>query len=437
MSLYVKVFLWFWCALFLAMAVAVGTTNWLEHNFYRPASTTETQQLVRLIEQERPIVAEGRKLWRKMNSGWNLVSVPVDLINHLPYNLEDFVDQAGQEGLVLFGQESGWLMIGPLQQHGYLYLAVSRDQWFSLFEAQDRLLILLAILAVVTLLCFILVWNLTRPIRQLQQGVRLLATGNFDVEDMRSVRKRKDEIGMLAGEMVQMAEALKRLLLSHEQLLHDVSHELRSPLTRLQIALAIARKKDPQQSLDNEHNRIERAVNQINYLISQILDLARLQKNDASSLQMQPLPLIPNLQEWVDDAAIELEQKKIQIHWQLPAKLPAYHADWLLLERAFDNLLRNAIRFSPHASTLSVGAKREADHLLFWVQDQGPGVPEESLTSIFNPFTQVDSARDHASGGYGLGLALARRIVELHGGHIEACNQHPGLRVTIHLPIND
>ncbi|HUH57652.1 MAG TPA: histidine kinase dimerization/phospho-acceptor domain-containing protein, partial [Pseudomonadales bacterium] len=279
-SLFFKIFLWFWSVVFIAMVVAVLTNNWLKKDYSRSATQQEIMQLVSMIEQERANIAEGRKLWRKTDPGWNLIAVPQDLLSHLPQALEDFTEQADRSGKVLYGQQGGWLLIGPLQHQGYLYLAASHAQWFTVFEAQDRVLVLLVALSVVTLLCLVLVWNLTRPIRQLQLAVRQLALGNFDTTELRQVKSREDEAGMLAGEMVNMAVALKRLLTSQHQLLRDVSHELRSPLTRLQIALAIARKKDPQGNLEVEHNRIERAVGQINNLISQILDLARLQQDE-------------------------------------------------------------------------------------------------------------------------------------------------------------
>jgi len=217
--------------------------------------------------------------------------------------------------------------------------------------------------------------------------------------------------------------------------LRDVSHELRSPLTRLQIALGIARKKDPQGSLQNEHDRIERAVGQVDGLVGQILDLARLQQQDSKQLQLESRAVAHQLDNWIKDAEIEMDEKQIQLQSRLPADDIDCNWDWVLVERAVDNILRNAIRFSPHGGKLDVSSHLTNDGSIeIAIQDQGPGVPEEDLKRIFDPFTQVDSARDHASGGYGIGLALVHRIVELHDGIIEASNQSPGLRITIRLP---
>src|SRR5690606_22023536 len=178
----------------------------------------EVMHLIHMMEQDRPILAEGRKLWRKVKPGWNLVSVPADLITQLPHDLEEFADQAALSGNILFGQNDGWLMIGPLEQSGYLYIGVARRQWPGLLENEDRWLVPVAMILVVTLLCFVLVWSLTIPIRRLQRTVRRLAAGNFDVSDLRHVRFREDEIGLLAGEVMDMAGSLQRLLHSHQQL---------------------------------------------------------------------------------------------------------------------------------------------------------------------------------------------------------------------------
>lgn len=430
-SLFFQIFLWFWSVVFIAMVVAVLTNNWLKKDYHRTASEQEILQLVTMIEEERANIAEGRKLWRKTDPGWNLIAVPKELVSHLPQALEDFAVKADTQGKVLYGQQDGWLLIGPLQHQGFLYLAASHAQWFTLFEAQDRVLVLLAALLVVTLLCFVLVWRLTRPIRQLQLAVRQLALGNFDTTELKQVKSRDDETGMLAAEMVNMAVSLKRLLSSHHQLLRDVSHELRSPLTRLQIALAIARKKDPEKKLATEHHRIERAAEQVNNLISQILDLARLQQEE---LYLEEKDVAAQVRLWVEDAELELEQKNLSVEWCITSEQLSAQWDWLLIERAFDNLLRNAIRFAPPNSTIQIGLQAEPKTVQLWVQDQGLGVPEENLSTIFDSFAQLDPARDHANSGYGLGLTLVQRIAELHAGAVVASNKNPGLRVLITLP---
>lgn len=420
------------------MWAAVFAMTWLKHDYVRPASPDEIQLLMKLIDEERPNIAQGRKLWRQLSEGWNLVASSAQLTHDLPPELESFVELANDAEEVLFSQHSDWQLIGPLQRDDYLYIAVTEPDFYQLFETHDRILVVGAMILVVTLLCLALVWSLTKPIRQLQHAVRRLSHGNFDLESLATVRNRNDVLGRLALDIQEMVTSLQRLLSSHQQLLRDVSHELRSPLTRLQIALAIARKKDTEQLLESEHGRIERAVSQVNNLISEILDLARLQGNDSNLLQKEKLPLKQQLQMWIEDAELEFAPKQLKIEWQLPSYVVPLNADWLLIERAFDNLLRNAIRFSPEQGKLTIAVRHDQqskpNKVEISVQDEGPGVPEQELESIFNPFAQIDFARDHAAGGYGLGLALVKRIVELHGGSVGACNQQPGLRVSLLLP---
>jgi len=434
-SLFLKIFLWFWAVIFLAMGAAVFTYEWIGNDYLRKASPNEVALLIDQIEHERPVIAEGRRLWRALRPGWNLVAVPVETTSQLPHDLEEFADQAANRQEVLWGQNDGWVMIGPLQYEGYLYMSVARTEFHNVLDNEYRWLVPLIVILVVTLLCFLLVWNLTRPVRRLRSTVQQLGRGNFDVSGLKKDLKRHDEIGILATDVVDMAGALQRLIHSHQQLLRDVSHELRSPLTRLQIALGIARKKDTDSRLATEHDRIERAVEQVDSLISEILDLARLRQTSSSTLQTESRPLTSQMEIWLLDAELEISQKKLQLVTHYPVSELTADWEWMLVERAFDNLLRNAIRYSPEGAALTVGAAAgEGNSIEIWIADRGPGVPPEDLQRVFDAFVQVDSARDHAAGGYGIGLALVKRIVELHNGEIRAENLSPGFRVTICLP---
>ena len=435
-SLFLRIFLWFWFIVFLAMTAAVGMIVWIEDDYYRQATVQETRLLRSIIDTQRPILAEERRFWRKLRPGWNLVITPLDNISQLPHDIEEFADEAAERSQILWGQDDGWQMIGPVRSGNYLYVAVARHGWEGVFEDEDRWAIPVVMVLVVTLLCSLLAWSLTRPVRRLQGAVKRLAKGDFDMSALNKSYRRHDEIGALTQEVIDMADALQRLLHSHQQLLRDVSHELRSPLTRLQIALAIARKKDLDGILDAEHDRIERAVGQVDNLIGQMLDLARLQQQDEAELLSEDDVVQERVAEWLDDADIECQSHNLSIcrNWS-PTPMTA-HWDWLLVERAFDNIVRNAIRFSPEGAELTVSCQRLNDRVELSVRDQGPGVPQDELARIFDAFTQVDSARDHASGGYGIGLALVKRIVELHGGRVRAENTHPGLRVTLSLPLS-
>ncbi len=434
-SLFLRIFLWFWSVVFIAMFTAVLTGLWIEDDYLRQATPNETLLLVRMIERQRPVMVEDRKLWRRIRPGWNLVATPMDMISQLPHDIEEFVDEAADRSQVLRGQNDGWLLIGPIRRGDYLYVAVSRIGWQSILEDEGRWMLPAAMILVVTLLCFVLAWSLTRPIRRLQYAVKQLGGGDFDMSALKVDGLRRDEIGALTNEFVDMAASLQRLLHSHQQLLRDVSHELRSPLTRLQIALGIARKKDTDNRLCAEHARIERAVSQVDSLIGQMLDLARLQEQDQHQLQLSDGIVQEHLEQWLADADLELAARQVNTVVNWPAEPVATQWDWLLIERAFDNLLRNAIRFAPEGSALTINLLRQQDELVVNIRDRGPGVPDDQLTRIFDAFTQVDSARDHAAGGYGIGLALVKRIAELHGGRVVAANAMPGLSISLVIPI--
>jgi two-component system sensor histidine kinase CpxA len=165
-----------------------------------------------------------------------------------------------------------------------------------------------------------------------------------------------------------------------------------------------------------------------------MLDLARLQQQDQAELLCEEDVVQERVQEWLDDAEIESNDHKLTLRFESDKAPILADWDWLLVERAFDNLVRNAIRFSPEGSELVIGCRLIKGRVELSVRDHGPGVPEDELSRIFDAFTQVDSARDHASGGYGIGLALVSRITELHDGTVVAENQSPGLKVTLSLP---
>lgn len=436
-SLFFKILMWLWLTILFAMILAGMTLNWLEDDFIRPATSDETMQVLQLLDRLPPLPAEGHKLWGQLQHGWNLVVVPVDAVSELPHDIEEFVDQAGEVGRIMYGQDDGWLMIGPVQQGGFLYTAVARQGFQQALESDSRWVVPLVLIVAVTALCFLLVWSLTSPMRRLQAAVRHMADGDFDVSELNEDLKRQDELGQLVREVARMANATHRLLASQQQLIQDVSHELRSPLARVQIALGLARKKDAEGKVDRELDRIERASGQVAELIEQILDLARLDRLEDNQLQTQCRVLYPVLQQWLEDAELELAGRRLTARVELADPNLRCQWDWMLVERAFDNLLRNAIRYSPEGSEICIGVAISDDQEVveLAVCDQGPGVPEDMLETIFDPFRQVDSARSPgASGvGYGIGLALVSRIAELHQGQVVAANTTPGLRVSLRL----
>jgi two-component system sensor histidine kinase CpxA len=389
--------------------------------------------LQRIAENMKPLKIKKRGLWRRLKPGWNIVRFNESQLNDIPHDIAEFYEHALVEQQSLWGQEDGLVLMGPLVHRDQIYIAVSRYHWRHSLDEGERWLIPFLVVVMVSLLCGVLAWHLTSPIRRLQQAAKKLSAGDFDISELRSNLNRGDELGDLSVEFVEMADSLQRLLQSHRQLLRDVSHELRSPLTRLQIALGIARKKDEYNSLQSEHDRIERAAGQVANLVTQILDLAKLQQE--GELTTERLDLVRLFKVWLQDAELELASKNLTIEWQLQEQEVFCHIDVVLMQRAFDNVLRNAIRFSPAGGILTLNLSKQDKQVSFTLCDQGPGVNEDQLEDIFSPFTQADQSRNHATSGYGIGLAMVERILNMHHGEVKAKNvEQSGLCIEWSLP---
>ncbi|MEJ5349520.1 MAG: ATP-binding protein [Desulfosoma sp.] len=293
-----------------------------------------------------------------------------------------------------------------------------------------------ALVAVASILCFFLARHFVAPLRTLQQGACLLASGDFSIRVGPSLHRRHDEFGALARDFDLMAEKLGRLVEAQRQLLRDISHELRSPLTRLGVALELTRKQAPRE-LSPFFDRIEKESERLNTLISQVLILARLDHGE-STFSFDRVALDQIVEEVARDADFEAQGKGCTVRWFLEPAEVLGSAE--LLRSAVENVLRNAVRYSPHGTEITVTVNRvvakEDECVEIRVEDQGPGVPESRLEEIFRPFYRVAEARDRGSGGAGLGLAIAQKAVQRHGGKMRAVNRpEGGLCVLMQLPI--
>lgn len=432
-SLFIKIFLWFWIVVVVCMTVATLSFQWLQDDYHRPLQISEQHLLQRIAETMKPLAIKKRGLWSRLQPGWNIIRFKESQLHEVPHDIAEFYEQALAEQQSLWGQEDGYVMMGPMLHNDQIYIAVSRYHWRHSLDEGERWLIPFLVVFMVSVLCGVLAWHLTSPIRRLQKAAKQLSGGDFDVTELRSNMNRRDELGDLSVEFVEMADSLQRLLQSHRQLLRDVSHELRSPLTRLQIALGIARKKDSNSDLKAEHDRIERASIQVSNLVTQILDLAKLQQE--GELITERMDLVRLFKMWLQDAELELAHKNIKVKWQLSDDELCCDIDTILMQRAFDNVLRNAIRFSPEGGILTLSLNKKGQKVVFRISDQGPGVDEAQLEEIFAPFTQADHSRNHANGGYGIGLAMVKRIINMHHGEVSASNNpDSGLCVEWEIP---
>ena len=282
----------------------------------------------------------------------------------------------------------------------------------------------------------LLAWYLTHPISRLRTGFDRLAHGDLAVRLKPEMGRRRDEIADLAGDFDTMAERLQQLVRARDQLMHDVSHELRSPLARLNMAIGLARQTP--QRMEETLTRIEHETGRLDVLVGELLTLARVESGDP---QLDGYFEIEGLvRTVVDDARFEADASGVQVRTNVEdasgeRPRPTVKGNPELLRRAIENIVRNALRFSKRGQTVDVDvdADQAARSYILRIRDEGPGVPPESLQVMFDPFIRV-----HEVGfgkGYGLGLAIARRTILAHSGSILAENRpEGGLAVTVRLP---
>ncbi len=276
------------------------------------------------------------------------------------------------------------------------------------------------------LVCYGLSWLLTRRLKQLQQASRQLAMGDLDAR-LQVRETGGDETDELSRDFNSMAQQLQARIEDQKRLLADVSHELRSPLARLRIALALA--QDSADKSPANLQRIELETERLEELISQLL------ASQLGPIELDtPVDLVPLLHQLCSDGNFEGtgQGKRIVFSHSLDQALVASSGD--LLHKSLENILRNALNHSRANSTVTVSLDRHDQYYRICVEDQGGGVPEEDLARIFEPFYRTDSARRRETGGHGLGLAIARRATHRHGGEIRAENGSAGLMVSVWLP---
>jgi len=323
----------------------------------------------------------------------------------------------------------------------------------------------LAIMFVGGLFCYGLARYLTSPVSKLRAATQELARGNLSARVAPTLGKRRDELASLAADFDRMAETIESLINSQRRLLGDISHELRSPLARLNVALELARQRSGTEAV-SALERIQREAEILNEMIGQLLALTRLESG-AEEVRKSEFDLALLVREISDDAAFEARSRKRSVKLQSVDKCTIVGNEQLL-RRAIENVVRNAVLYTAENTEVEVkldclddpgnrelygkvpSTKDKAQNIrvtqgsfqpdsqraVITVRDHGLGVPENALTEIFRPFYRVDDARDREAGGVGLGLAIAERALRLHGGSVKAANiATGGLVVTMFLPI--
>ncbi|MGH9499432.1 MAG: ATP-binding protein [Terriglobales bacterium] len=287
------------------------------------------------------------------------------------------------------------------------------------------------------LVCYLLARYLTSPIVRLRAATQKLAEGDLAARAGMPKSRRHDEMAELMRDFDRMAERLEKLVNAQRRLLTDISHELRSPLARLNVALELARRRSGSEA-GSALDRIDRETNRLNQLIQKLLTIARLDGGD-EYIQKSPVRLEQLISEIAKDAAFEAQDRRCEVAVDIVNDCVVM-GNCRLLQSAIENVVRNAIRYTEPGTGVQIRLQQESGangaEAEVRVTDSGPGVPEEAIDKLFRPFYRIDDARGRQTGGVGLGLAITERAVALHGGSIRALNRpQGGLMVEIRLPM--
>jgi two-component system sensor histidine kinase CpxA len=287
---------------------------------------------------------------------------------------------------------------------------------------------LLVVLVIGGIFCYWLARYLTTPVLKLRTTTNELAEGNLGARVATNLVKRRDEVGQLGRDFNVMAERLESMVKAQQRLLGDISHELRSPLARLGVALGLARQRSGTEA-NGALDRIERESDNLNEMISQLLTLTRLESGTDSRKRTE-VNLAALVREVAEDADFEARSvnRAVQVVSSDDCSINGVEE---LLRSAVENVVRNAVRYTPEGTAVEVALRKQNggtdNFAVISVRDRGKGVPEDALERIFRPFYRTEDARDRQSGGgTGLGLAIAERAVRMHGGSVQAVNAADG-----------
>ena len=424
-SLYVGILLTMVGILSLSLMVFYGISRQLERVVFFPVFSAmdelQLEDAQKALDQDGPaaVSAYMQRLDRLFGGNHYLLnSVGLDVASGK--DRSNLIPPSGVEGRQIRGRET--IISHKTRDATLWFIAVSPTRPHPGTFTPYYLLVI----AATGVLCWIAAVWLVSPIRELTATVERFGRGDLSA---RLGTARRDEFGYLARAFNEMADRLQNLLTSERRLLADISHEMRSPLARLKFAVRLAR-TSPDQSLAID--RIERDVDRIASMVSELVEITRAEGDpEARKFEMVDLGEVVN--EIVSDERLEAELRGCRFHIHGRLSRPIW-GDRELLRRAIENVVRNAVRYSPRHSSVNISLTENPETAIVKIRDQGVGVPDELLTQIFKPFFRVEEARDVQSGGVGLGLSIAKRAVHLHQGAITAENANPGLEVQITLP---
>jgi two-component system sensor histidine kinase CpxA len=473
-SLFLKVFLWFWLAMVLVIA-ALAVTSYLTRSeplprppqFIESLMTAYSRTAVETFEREGP---------QALNSFLGRIEREADIRSYLfdaggkelagrdaMLEVKELAARVAQTGNPAARMLGGGMVIEArpvMARDGgkYIFVAVlplgprppSESPGrpgpprpllgpFNFLLAESSTAFVLRLLAVILtagLLCYLLARYIVSPVVKLREVTRRVTSGDLSARVSPLLGRRSDELAAMGHDFDAMASKIETLMTAQQRLLRDISHELRSPLARLNVALDLARKRagpDAASAL----SRIELESNRMGKMISQLLALSRWESNNG--FQHERVELSAVVREIVADADFEARNDHRAVRITVCDECQMVGAG-ALLRSAIENVVRNAVRYTMEGTTVEVslqchGTNGDRDALIR-VRDYGMGVPEEMLADIFKPFYRVEEARDRESGGTGLGLAISERAIRLHNGTITAQNlPEGGFLIEIRLPV--
>jgi signal transduction histidine kinase len=453
-SLFLKVFLWFW----LAMALVIGA-------FFITTELTRTEDVFSmhaLTDKYTAFIAQNAALAYERD-GQPGLTIYLERMERETDIRARLFDEQGQElsglgaqpgapelvsraaarasGPVVNPSAKQLLLAFPIRteaERRYVFVVGSNARFGppprNLWSLVPRIL---AVLLTAGVLCYLLARYIVSPVVKLRTVTRQVARGDLSARVGPLLGRRRDELAAMGRDFDAMATRIEALMIAQQRLLRDISHELRSPLARLNVALDLARKRAGREAA-SALERIEREARRINEMIGQLLALVRWESS-ADGLRQETIDLRRLVMEVAEDADFEArgQNREVRVVTCDDCRTTGTYS---LLRSAVENVIRNALRYTDEGTTVDVSLQCQGTNgegrAVIIVRDHGPGVPEEMLAEIFRPFYRVEEARDPDSGGTGLGLAITARAIRLHDGTVSAANApDKGLIVEINLPL--
>jgi two-component system sensor histidine kinase CpxA len=439
-GLFFKIFIIFWIAQSLIFVISTGFI--LAHRFPRPNflldpafNTLSTNAREASNNFDAGGCAGFNAYAQLRHENLSLTDAKGQILcGQAPEGIKDLVQSSSSVQARQIGNSTAWSApIVSASGKSYFFIAIvpinhEQHTWYEeLYHfASPQLPVAIAIGGLTT---FVLVMLFTRPVVRLREAALQLAQGNLSTRvsehRQRSRFFKGDEFDALVHSFNHMAERLESLVNAQKLLLRDVSHELRSPLARLSVALELSR-EDADAGMSKHLDRFERETQRLNQLIGQLLTLSSMEAEEGLN-SVEPVSLKQLLEEIAPDATYEAQQRDASVSLESECEC-IVEGRRELLYRAIENVVRNAVRYTEAGTQVEIRLHQDPQKqtAIVEVNDRGPGIPESNLASIFRPFYRVDTARSAQTGGVGVGLAIAERSVKLHNGHICASNRAGG-----------